>query len=195
MKKFLFISMLPSVFLIGHADDTPIRVSACEIVGTKPVQGGEKCYFHSGYVLVDRCVGNPCRLTNNLVKENSRFKCPDSNQPPVPRWTTAQKLSQSLAVMARGLGEVIPASEAPTYFASKRNNSKLPTIVFTSATDWKSALGNFTEKTNSTNPKEVGRIILSDTLNNSFAAAHVYEGKEYKKIDFFEVFDNCSTTH
>ncbi len=114
MAKSLFIGMLLSWCSVVFANDTKpepqaekkVKVARCEIIGTNPVQGGEVCQFHEDYVVVERCVGSPCKMAIKDVRENSKFECPEG-KPNTPGFMAKAEADRRLGSYYRKRAEVL----------------------------------------------------------------------------------------
>ena len=99
IQKYSFIVTLMMLFgnTFAIADNSveQIRVAKCEIKGTKPIRGSERCLFYPEYVVVNSCKGPPCKSKRDGVSENPYFKCPKVESP-TPPWVSRSSADRML---------------------------------------------------------------------------------------------------
>lgn len=119
--------MCISVFAEQSEDETKLKVSGCTIKGTVPLQGGENCEFIDEYVIVNRCVGAPCKLPKDKVDEVPKFECPDE-EPNTPGWVSKKDSEMRIASYFERKG--FKVSESRDYSQAMKASDKGQNVFF-----------------------------------------------------------------
>src|SRR6266436_10241767 len=99
MVKTIFSIVMLVIMLSSHAfaqkKVNSIRRAACEIIESKPIDGGDSCYFYPNFVVVNRCNRAPCRLPRDRIQENASFRCP-KGESTTPTWLTDREANRQI---------------------------------------------------------------------------------------------------